>query len=107
MRGSTACVLATARRSATAELDGMLGASSGSVSPHLGGFFFFLSVPVHVADKPGAEFSQKNQNSPAEATLAGSRKAAVGEAAVSRRDVEPLMQQAGARYVWAYVLGKE
>jgi len=75
--------------------------------PTLEDFFFFLSVPVHVADKPGAEFSQKNQNSPAEATLAGSRKAAVGEAAVSRRDVEPLMQQAGARYVWAYVLGKE
>lgn len=69
--------------------------------------YFFFSVPVHVVDKPGAEFFQKNQYPLVEATPATSRKAAVGEAAVSRHDVEPLMKQTGAWYVWADVQGKK
>lgn len=69
--------------------------------------YFFFFVPVHVVDKPGADFSQKNQKPPVKATPAPSRKTAVGEAAVSRHYVEPLMKQTGAWYVWADVQGKK
>lgn len=99
MAGS-ACVSAMAHRLTATHLHGKPGAGSGSVSPHLGGFFF--SFPVHAAGKLGAEFSEKKKiqiSLVGKFDLAARAKAAVGEAVVSRCDAEPPMKQAGAWYV--------
>lgn len=74
---------------------------SGSGSPPLWGIAFF-SVPVYVADKLGAEVSHRNQNLPVEPTSAASMKAAV-----SRCDLELLIEEAWGWYVWADVQAKE
>lgn len=94
MHGQQHLACAAAHPFATAALDGELGAGSASVSPHPGGFFFFFFVPVHVAGKLGAGFSEKKPKSELASGGYSSRQQEGGcrRRARSRCDVEPLMK---------------